>query len=47
MTFMEIPLQLYDRFDGVINTAGLGTSNFIQDEESFPIRGQVMRVSKK
>jgi glycine/D-amino acid oxidase-like deaminating enzyme len=32
------------RFDGIVNCAGLGAHSLVNDDEMYPIRGQVLRI---
>ncbi len=42
---LESPSELFPIYDLVVNCTGVWAHHFVKDQEVFPIRGQVVRVS--
>ena len=43
---IESPAELFPNYDLVVNCTGVWAHHFVKDPEVFPIRGQVVRVSR-
>ena len=40
----NVVLQFVDKYDVVVNCAGLGNYELLNDKKMYPVRGQVLRV---